>query len=78
MAGHVRTELVYYCIHYTYSVCMMTWGTIFSSWIYERVKVPVDKHTTWKIRCFLVVNYHDITDANVAMKNADLVSGFVS
>lgn len=57
---------------------MMMWGTIFISWIGEPAKVPVDEHTTGKVRRFLVVNYHDITDANVAMENADLVSGFVS
>jgi hypothetical protein len=56
----------------------MTWGIMFISWIDELAKVPVDKYTTRKVRCILVINYHDITDANIAMKNADVVSGFVS
>ncbi len=67
-------------------MCMPACGTVFAIFANNFGKIPVDKHSTVNYRFMLVVGVTPfafakdqyVAGANVSMKNASAISGFVS
>ena len=63
-------------IEFTYSVPIPTCGSALVLWFDCLEEVPIDKNTTCIVWSTLVDN-HDVPRADIVMKNASLISGFM-